>query len=89
MNTQTTLAGVRSKRPLKLRTPDDRWSPDEMQRFLICATACLCLILYLVGTFWLIARGIVKPDALGALAGAGILGFGGMLVAIFRLALRR
>jgi hypothetical protein len=64
------------------------WTPDEYQRIMVCATTCLCLLIFVVGTFWLLLAKVVGPTTLGAVSGTGLIGIGGLLVKIFRIAIK-
>ena len=64
------------------------WSADDYQRIMVCATTCLCLLIFVVGTFWLVLSGVVGPTALGAVSGTGLLGIGGLLLKIFKIAIK-
>jgi hypothetical protein len=65
------------------------WSADEYQRIMVSGTTCLCLLIFVIGTFWLVRVGAVGPTALGAVSGTGLLGIGGLLVKILRIAIRK
>jgi hypothetical protein len=64
------------------------WTADEYQRIMVCATTCLCLLIFVVGVFWLLQRGTVGPATLGAVSGTGLLGIGGLLIKIFKIAMK-
>jgi hypothetical protein len=64
------------------------WSADDYQRIMVCGTTCLCLLIFVVGTLWLVRGGAVGPTALGAVSGTGLLGIGGLLVKIFRIVIK-
>jgi hypothetical protein len=55
---------------------------------MVCATTCLCLLIFVVGVFWLLQRGTVGPATLGAVSGTGLLGIGGLLIKIFKIAMK-
>jgi hypothetical protein len=64
------------------------WTADEYQRIMVCGTTCLCLLIFVIGTFWLVKGGVIGPNALGAVSGTGLLGIGGLLVKILRIAIK-
>lgn len=64
------------------------WNADDYQRIMVCGTTCLCLLIFVVGTFWLVQARVVQATALGAVSGSGLLGIGGLLVQILRIAIK-
>jgi hypothetical protein len=64
------------------------WTADDYQRVMMSGTACLCLLVFVVGVFWLVRAGVVGPTTLGAVSGTGLLGIGTLLVKIFTIALK-
>jgi hypothetical protein len=70
-------------------TPVRVWTSGEVLRFMVCVTVCLCLLVYVPWTFYLIQRGLVGPTLPGAVSGGGLLGLGGLLFKILQISLRR
>lgn len=66
-----------------------QWTADDYERVMVCATTCLCLVIFVVGTLWLVNARVVGPTTLGAVSGTGLLGIGALLVKIFGIAIRK
>jgi hypothetical protein len=64
------------------------WNANDYQRVMVCATTCLCLLIFVIGVFWLVQQNAVGTKTLGAVSGTGLLGIGGLLVKIFRIAIK-
>jgi len=65
------------------------WTADDYQRIMICGTVCLCLLVFVLGTFWLLRLGVVGPTTLGVASGSGLLGIGTILVKILGIAIKK
>ena len=64
------------------------WTPNDIQRMMVCSTTCICLLVFVGGSLWLVDRGIIGPTQLGLVSGTGVLGIGALLVSILRIALK-
>lgn len=64
------------------------WTANDYRRIIVCGTACLCLLIFVVGVLWLLKAGVVGPTVLGAVSGTGLLGVGGLLAQILKLTLK-
>jgi len=65
------------------------WIPGEILRLIVCLTACICLLIFVPWTFYLVQAKVVGPTVLGLISGSGLLGIGGLLFKILQIALRR
>jgi len=54
------------------------WTPANIERMIVCATACVSWLIYVVGCLLLIDAKVVAPTALGAISGTGLLGLGAL-----------
>ena len=59
--------------------------PADVARAMVCATACLCLLIYVTGSLWLIGTRVIGPTMLGAISGTGLLGLGALIVKFLKL----
>ncbi len=65
------------------------WTADDYQRIMVCGTVCLCLLLFVLGTLWLLKLGLVNATTLGLASGSGLLGIGTILVKILGIAMKK
>lgn len=67
------------------------WSPREYAVLLVIGTACLCLIILVLGTLIGVLNGTIPVDRLGSVGGAGagggLIGFGIILYRIIKVSL--
>ena len=67
------------------------WTPKELTTFTVVGTACLCLIILILGVILGVLTGRISVDALGTLnglsIGTGLLGFGLLLFWIIKISL--
>lgn len=67
------------------------WTPREYSVLIAIGTACLCLIILVLGTVIGVLNGTISVDLLGKVEGAGIgggmLGFGVILYQIIKVSL--
>lgn len=66
-----------------------QWTAEDYQRVMVCGTTCVCLLLFVIGTFWLVLADKVRANTLGAVSGTGLLGIGGLLLKILQLAIKK
>jgi hypothetical protein len=64
------------------------WTPGEVLRLIVCATTCACLLIFVAWTFYLVQVKAVGPTMLGVISGSGLLGIGGLIFKILKIALR-
>ena len=67
------------------------WNPRNLIILLVVSTACLCLIILVLGTVWGVLTGIITAELLGTIGGmgvgAGLLGFGMIIYLILRISI--
>lgn len=68
-----------------------QWDLNEIAKFMVVGTACLCLILLFLVTLLGVMNGKISVEALGGFegvtAGSGLIGFGILLYKIIKLGL--
>jgi hypothetical protein len=62
------------------------WTPAAVLRAITVVTACLCLVIYVAGVFWLLREGILAPTLRGATSGTGLFGLGKLVVKFLKIA---
>jgi hypothetical protein len=65
------------------------WTADDYQRIMVSTTVCLCLLIFVLGTFWLLRLRVVDATTLGVVSGSGVLGIGTILVKILGIAIKK
>lgn len=50
------------------------WSVQDYTRLMACSSACLCLLLVVLGTMITVVRGNLDPAILGRIEGVGVAG---------------
>ena len=49
-----------------------RWTPSEINGLLVIVTGCLCLLILVSGTLYLMATGKLSAEALGKVTSVGV-----------------
>ena len=69
---------------------DAAWTPRDYVVLIATSTACLCMLILVLGTMLAVLTNRISPDILGTVkvgAGGGLLGFGLILYWIIKVAL--
>lgn len=65
------------------------WTAADIISVMVCATACLSLLIFVIGSFWLLQTKVIGPTMLGAVSGTGLLGIGTLILKFLKLAFGR
>ncbi len=69
-----------------------RWTPTDTFRLMAVTTGCLGLVTLLLGAFWLMAEGVIPPEALGDVTtggGTGLAALGLIFAGVIKVGLGR
>ncbi len=69
-----------------------RWTSKDIARLMAVTTGCLCLVILLLGAFWLMATGVISAEALGNVTsggGSGLAALGLIFLGVIKVALGR
>jgi hypothetical protein len=65
-----------------------QWNPGDIERMMLCSTVCVCLLMLVAGSLWLLDAKIITSTTMGTLSGTGLLGIGGLLIGILKIAMK-